>query len=99
MRLIDADELMEHACKDKLDSRDLIVQMIENAQTIEPIYRVGKELILKVPAKVTGYSETEEGAAVEVYIFVGRIRTKVTLRPEELEKYVAYVAPAGLSIM
>lgn len=99
MRLIDADELMEHVYRDKLDSRELIAQMIENAQTIEPIYRVGKELALKVPAKVTGYSETEEGAAIEVCISVGMIRTKVTLRPEELEKYVVCVAPAGLSIM
>ena len=36
MRLIDADELMEHAMRDKLDSRDLILQMIENAPTIKP---------------------------------------------------------------
>ena len=34
MRLIDADELMEHAMRDKLDSRELIFQMIENAPTI-----------------------------------------------------------------
>ena len=34
MRLIDADELMEHAMRDKLDSRELIWQMIENAPTI-----------------------------------------------------------------
>ena len=99
MRLIDADELIEHACKDRLDSRDLIVQMIENAPTIEQIYRVGKELVLKIPAKVTGYTETEEGAAVEVSLSVGKIRTKETLSPEELEKYVVCAAPAGLSIM
>lgn len=98
MRLIDADELMEHACNDRLDSRDLIVQMIENAPTIEPIYRVGRELVLKIPAKVTGYTETEEGAAVEVSLSIGRIRTKETLSPEELAKYVVCVAPAGLSI-
>ena len=34
MRLIDADELMEHAMRDKLDSRELILQMIKNAPTI-----------------------------------------------------------------
>lgn len=99
MRLIDADELMEHVYRDRLDSRELIAKMVENAQTIEPIYRVGKELILKVPAKVTGYSETEEGAAVEVSISIGKIRTKETLCPKELEKYVVCAAPAGLSIM
>lgn len=34
MRLIDADELMENAGRNKLDSRELIMQMIENAPTI-----------------------------------------------------------------
>jgi len=36
MRLIDADELMEHVGRDKLDSRELIMQMVENAKTINP---------------------------------------------------------------
>lgn len=36
MRLIDADELMEHMCRDDhLDSRELIMKMIENAKTID----------------------------------------------------------------
>ena len=34
MRLIDADELIEHAMREKLDSRELILQMIEKAPTI-----------------------------------------------------------------
>lgn len=34
MRLIDADELIEHAWRDRLDSRELIAEMIENAPTI-----------------------------------------------------------------
>jgi len=34
MRPIDADELMEHAMRDRLDSRELIWQMINNAPTI-----------------------------------------------------------------
>ena len=37
MRLIDADELMEHAWRDKLDSRELIAGMIEKAPTIKEI--------------------------------------------------------------
>lgn len=37
MRLIDADELIEHAWRDKVDSRELIVQMIENAPTVKKI--------------------------------------------------------------
>ena len=37
MRLIDADELIEHAWRDKLDSRELIAEMIEKAPTIKKI--------------------------------------------------------------
>ncbi len=33
MRLIDADELMEHVCRDRLDSRERIAKMIEDAPT------------------------------------------------------------------
>lgn len=33
MRLIDADELMEHVFRDKLDSRELIAEMVKNAPT------------------------------------------------------------------
>ena len=36
MRLIDAYELMEHAGRDRLDSRELIMQMIEHAPTVIP---------------------------------------------------------------
>lgn len=42
MRLIDADELMEHVWRDKLDSRELIAQMVENAPTV-------KEITTKIP--------------------------------------------------
>ena len=34
MRLIDADALMEHIYRDKLDSRELIADMINNAPTV-----------------------------------------------------------------
>ena len=36
MRLTDADELMEHIGRDKLDSREAIMEMVKNASTIEP---------------------------------------------------------------
>ncbi len=36
MRLIDAYDLLDHAGRDKLDSRDLIIQMINDAPTINP---------------------------------------------------------------
>ena len=35
MRLIDADELMEHVWRDRLDSRELIATMVNTAPTIE----------------------------------------------------------------
>ena len=37
MRLIDADELMEHVWRDKLDSRELIAEMIVKAPTVKKI--------------------------------------------------------------
>ena len=36
MRLIDADALMEHAMRDRLDSRERIMEMIEYAPTVQP---------------------------------------------------------------
>ena len=45
MRLIDADELMEHAWRDKLDSRELIAEMIDNAPIV-------KEIPTKIPINV-----------------------------------------------
>ena len=45
MRLIDADELIEHAWRDKLDSRELIAQMIAGAPTI-------KEIPTKIPIHI-----------------------------------------------
>ena len=60
MRLIDADELMEHVWRDKLDSRELIVEMIENAPTI-------KEIPTKIPIHIferlleLAESEVEDG--------------------------------------
>ena len=35
MRLVDADELMEHVWRDKLDSREAIANMINNAPTFK----------------------------------------------------------------
>lgn len=35
-RLIDADELLEHAWREKLDSRELIAKMIDDAPTVIP---------------------------------------------------------------
>lgn len=35
MRLIDADELMEHVYRDRLDSRERIAKMIDDAPTVK----------------------------------------------------------------
>lgn len=45
MRLINADELMEHVWRDKLDSRELIAKMIDDAPTV-------KEITTNIPISV-----------------------------------------------
>lgn len=45
MRLVDADELMEHVCRDKLDSRELIAQMINNAPTVKEVKSESEEMV------------------------------------------------------
>lgn len=45
MKLVDADELMEHVWRDKLDSRELIAQMIASAPPV-------KEIPTKIPVDV-----------------------------------------------
>ena len=57
MRLIDADELMEHVWRDKLDSRELIAEMIDNALTI-------KDAII---SRKGGANTTREEAAKILY--------------------------------
>ena len=42
MRLIDADELMEHVYRDKLDSRELIAGMVKNAPTVTSVIETEK---------------------------------------------------------
>lgn len=47
MRLIDADELLEHAYRDRLDTRERIADMIRNAPTIDYV-------VQKVPIRAKG---------------------------------------------
>jgi len=47
MRLADKDELIEHAYRDRLDSRELIAKMIENAPTVKAIPVESIEMLLK----------------------------------------------------
>jgi molecular chaperone GrpE (heat shock protein) len=44
MRLIDADELMEHVWRDKLDSRELIAKMIDNTPTVKEVKSESEEM-------------------------------------------------------
>jgi len=46
MRLIDANELLEHAWRDKLDSRELIANMIESAPTVYNREKCGEANII-----------------------------------------------------
>ena len=41
-RLIDADELMEHVYRDKLDSRELIADMVKKAPTVTSVVEMEK---------------------------------------------------------
>lgn len=45
--LVDKQELLEHAYRDKLDSRELIAKMIENASTVKAIPIESIEMLLK----------------------------------------------------
>ena len=47
MRLIDGDELLEHAYRDRLDTRERIADMIRNAPTIDYV-------VQKVPIRAKG---------------------------------------------
>ena len=42
MRLIDADELMEHVYRDKLDSRESIADMVKSAPTVTRVVETEK---------------------------------------------------------
>lgn len=50
MRLIDADELIEHAWRDKLDSRELIADMINRAPTVV-------EVPVRVPVNIFNFND------------------------------------------
>ncbi len=93
MRPIDADELMEHAGRDKLDSRELIMQMIDNAPTIKR----------KDPIDMSAEDLTEMARKNKVRIEIefepdgyGKVRRKMTIEP--WEEYQPY-CPQGVPIV
>lgn len=59
MRLIDADELMEHAARDKLDTRELIMQMIENAPTVHDNEKEALRAQLNMAVEINGHLNDE----------------------------------------
>ena len=86
MRLIDADELMEHVWRDKLDSRESIAKMINDAQTVKDIptkipINVFEQLISK--AYSDGVNEVLDKIRAEIeempktYPFVNHLNTYV----------------------
>ena len=54
MRLIDADKLLEHVGRERLDSRELIAKMIESSPTIDKVW-------------VVSYYDEGEAPVVTVY--------------------------------
>lgn len=48
MRLIDADALMEHVYRDRLDSRELIANMVKKARTVYPDCNISSDGTLTV---------------------------------------------------
>ena len=78
MRLIDADELIEHAWRDKLDSRELIAGMIEKAPTV-------KEIPTKIPVGV--YEEL-----ISQKVILDKVKTEIEKQDKWLAQagYNAY---------
>lgn len=75
MRLVDADELIEHAWRDKLDSRELIAEMIEKAPTI-------KEIPTNIPIDVFEKLISPQPRWIPL--------TKRPMTDEEIEHYFEY---------
>ena len=93
MRPIDADELMEHVGRDRLDSRELIEQMIANAPTLEQ----------KDPIDMSADDLTDLARKYKVRIEIefepdgyGKVRRKMTIEP--WEEYQPY-CPQGVPIV
>lgn len=82
MRLIDADALMEHAMRDRLDSRERIMEMIENAPTVETTLAV----------KVVG---AEEGMTMAPCGFCGR---DFLVRAENAVDYICPVCRGSMGM-
>ena len=93
MRLINADELMEHVWRDKLDSREAIAEMINNAPTVEMTatfwgYNVEELHKFAVMCRSAGITEDELHSFIQdamILVKVIQEETKKSLR-EALKK-------------
>lgn len=87
MRLIDAGELIEHAWRDKLDSRELIVKMIDNAPTVEAIPKAVIKKFLEEGTK--DVSNNVLAIVREEYIhksdYVNRLKADMVAMLDELD--------------
>ena len=84
MRLIDADELMEHVWRDKLDSRELIAKMVDNAPTV-----VKEDIII-----IEAYSRANSIDAVRGFAYRnGHIREaeELDMSREMILKLINYI--------
>lgn len=68
MRLIDADELIEKATREKLDTRELIIKMIDNAPTMD----ISKAEVEEVPViDLTGIDFSKDFPCILKFKFPG----------------------------
>lgn len=73
MRLIDADELMEHVHKDKLDSRELIADMVNNAPTVTDVAET-KKVCEELKAHIEYLNRQNEKMKGEIKALVFAVR-------------------------
>lgn len=73
MRLIDADELMEHVRRDKLDSRELIADMVNNAPTVTDVSET-KKVCEELKAHIEYLNRQNEKMKGEIKALVFAVR-------------------------
>lgn len=73
MRLIDADELMEHVYRDKLDSRELIADMVNNAPTVPDVAET-KKVCEELKANIEYLNRKNERMRGEIKALVFAVR-------------------------
>lgn len=80
-RLIDADELMEHVYRDKLDSRELIADLISNAPTVTSVIEMEK-MCEELKAHIEYLSRQNDSMKGEIKALVFAVRCNRVSRNE-----------------